>query len=210
MTRTRRRERGLTLVEISVSAAVLAVAAMGIAATMMAGIASNREYQRNTIVMARAQHYLETMYNLQFGTDADATAADDDFDLVFSGDPEIGQNPPSIISLAKAMNAKPGMIYSFSPPNIGIQGQFQIRITNNVASNLWFPTSIDADQDGAPDNGVATMAQGNLFPQFIAGAYEADSSDEARELFAIEIFWLPVSPGATPQLVLRGFRAQDP
>ena len=210
MARGRRRERGLTLVEITMSATLLAVASMGVAATMMTGIASNREYQRNTIVMARAQHYLETMYNLQFGTDADAAATSDGFDLVFSGDPEIGNNPPSIIALAKAMNAQPGMIYTFTPPNLGVPGQFQIRITNNVAANLSFPLSVDADQDGAPDKGVATMAQGNLFPQFIAGAYEDDASDEARELFAIEIFWVPSNPGAAAQLVLRGFRAQDP
>lgn len=203
-------ERGLTLIEITISATVLAIASMGIAATMMTGMSANREYQENTIVLARAQHYLETMYNLQIGTDADATATTAGLDLIFSGDPEIGANPPSMFSIIKAVDGKAGLIHQFAPPNFPIAGQFQVRVTNNVDSMLNFPASIDADLDGAPDLGVATMAQGTIFPQFIAGAYENDSSDQSRELFAIEIFWLPNTPNATPELLLRGFRAQDP
>ncbi|MFG0318049.1 MAG: prepilin-type N-terminal cleavage/methylation domain-containing protein [Planctomycetota bacterium JB042] len=206
----RSRERGLTLIEITIAATLLAVASMGVAATMMTGMSANREYQENTIVLARAQHYLETMYNLQLGTDADTAASADDLDTVFSGDPEIGSNPPSMIALAKAIDAMPGLVYAFAPPNFAIAGTFQIRVTNNVASTLVYPASVDADLDGAPDLGVATMAQGTLNPQFAAGAYEADTSDQARELFAIEIFWVPNTPNATPELLLRGFRAQDP
>lgn len=206
----RRRERGLTLIEITIAATLLAVASMGVAATMMTGMSANREYQENTIVLARAQHYLETMYNLQIGTDADAAATDAQLGIVFSGDPEIGPNPPSLVSITKAVDAKVGLVHSFAPPNFSIAGTFQIRVTNNVASTLLYPASVDADLDGAPDAGVATMAQGQLFPQFAAGAYEADTSDQARELFAIEIFWLPTTPNAAPELVLRGFRAQDP
>ena len=203
------RQRGLTLLEIMFAAAILAVASMGVAATMMTGIASNRRYQRDTIVLARAQHYLETCYNLQFGTDEDAPATAAELETVFSGDPEIGSDPPSLFALCKAIDQLPGFVYAFTPPNFQVPGTFLVRVTNNVSSEVDYPAGVDADDDGVPDFGMATMAEALLVPQVAAGAYEADDSDEGRELFCIEIFWQPDRPGSAAQLVLRGFRAQD-
>ncbi len=203
-------EKGLSLVEITISAVVLATASMGVAATMMTGLAANRVYRENTLVLARGQHYLETMFNLQIGTSADAAADDDDLDVVFSGDPEIGQNPPSLYALAKKIDTLPGFFFEFTPPNLGFAGSFLVRVTNNVASILDYPPSVDADGDGVPDSGVASMTEGTLLPQFIAGCYEDDDSDDGRELFAIEVFYRAPTPvDAVPRLVLRGFRAQD-
>ena len=54
-----RRQRGLTLIEVAVSMVVLAVAAFGVAASMMTGMASTRRYQQNTLVIARAQHAVD-------------------------------------------------------------------------------------------------------------------------------------------------------
>lgn len=203
-------EKGLSLVEITISAVVLATASMGVAATMMTGLAANRTYRENTLVLARGQHYLETMYNLQFGTPADAAASNDDLDLVFSGDPELGENPPSLYALTKKIDTLPNFLYEFTPPNLGFDGSFLVRITNNVSSVLDYPSSVDADDDGVPDDGVATMTEGTLLPQFVDGCFEDDDSDDGRELFAIEVFYRPVGQdNAPPRLVLRGFRAQD-
>lgn len=206
----KRGEHGLTLVEICLASSILATASMGVAAMMMTGLSANRTYQENTLVLARAQHYLETMYNLQIGVDADAMATGAQLQAVFSGDPELGANPPSLFSLCKTVNALPNFVYEFTPPNLGFQGTYQVRVTNNVMPVLDYPASVDGDGDGVPDNGVASMVQGGVVAQFAGGAYEADPSDTGRELFAFEFFFRPATPpNAAPRLVLRGFRAQD-
>ena len=205
-----RREAGLTLIEISISFALLAIASMGVAASMMTGIAGNRQYELDTIVLNRGQHYLETLYNLQIGSDSDPAATGADLDLVFGGDPELGTNPPSLISICKAINSMPAFLYEFTPQGFGTSGTYLVRVTNNVISSLSYPTSVDPDQDGIPDDGDATMVQGNLLPQFIAGCFEADNVDEGRELLAFEVYFRPANPpAANPKLLLRAFRAQD-
>ena len=203
-------EKGLTLIEILIATSLLATAAVGVAGSMMAGIASNRVYQQNTLLVARAQHHIETMYNLQFGQDSDSPANQTQMETVFSGDPELGQNPPSLTSICKTINMLPGFLYEFTPPNLGFPGTLLVRVTNNVATDLNYASAIDGDGDGVPDDGVATMAEGRLTLQFLAGAYEADPSDSGRELFAFEVFYRPATPaGAAPRFVLRSYRAQD-
>ena len=203
-------EKGLTLIEILISITVLAIAAVGIAGSMMAGVATNRLYQQNTLVVARAQHHIETLYNLQIGQDSDPVATLANLELVFSGDAELGQNPPSLTTLAKGINLLPGFFFEFTPPNLGFAGTMLVRITNNVSTTLNYPASIDANGDGIPDDGVASMAEGNLSAQFAAGAYENNTADDGRELFAFEVFYRPALPvGAAPRFVLRAFRAQD-
>ncbi|MBI4880689.1 MAG: type II secretion system protein [Planctomycetes bacterium] len=205
-----RSERGLTLIEICVATAMLATVAMGVAASMMSGLSSNRVYRENTLVLARAQHHVETMYNLQFGTSADATATQAQLDVVFSGDPELGLNPPSLHAICKAIDARPEGFYEFAPPNLGFPGTLLAYATNNVLPTLSYPVSVDANGDGVPDAGVASMIQGQLVSQFGGGAFEADAGDAGRELFAFEIYFRPAAPpNAAPRLVLRCFRAQD-
>lgn len=208
----RLRERGLSLLEIAVSMAVLASASMGVAGSMMTGMAANRRYQLDTIVMARAQHHLETMYNLQFGVTGDAAASAAKIDTVFSGDPELGTDPPSLTALARAFDAMPNDTYAFTPANLGIDGQFQVRISNNVTKTLKYSASLDADNDGVPDDGCATLVEGATVKQFAnLGCYEADDGDLSRELFCIEIAFKPSTPANAPaRLLFRGFRAQDP
>jgi prepilin-type N-terminal cleavage/methylation domain-containing protein len=206
------RQRGLTLVEIAVAMVVMAVSAFGIAASMMTGVSANRRYQQNTIVVARAQHYLETLYNLQIGTDADPAANEDSLELIFSGEPEIGQNPPSLLSLAKTIDGEDDDRYTFTPPNLGFPGQFAVTVSNNVIHTVELPTAIDSDDDGLADDGAYAMADATPVEQVAgAGVYEDTADDNSRELFCFEIWWLPAQPvGAPPQLVFRGYRAQDP
>lgn len=210
--RTHRNERGLTLVEIAVAMAVMSIGAFGVAAGMMTGVAANRRYQENTIVVARAQHYLETLYNLQVGTDTDAAADDAALALVFSGEPELGNNPPTLLALAKAIDGRPDDLYEFTPVNLGFAGEFLVRVSNNVVHELELPSDIDSDGDGLADDGAFSMAQGTPIEQEVgAGAYENTADDLSRELFAFEIWFRPATPAdATPQLVFRGYRAQDP
>ncbi|MFH0945060.1 MAG: type II secretion system protein, partial [Planctomycetota bacterium] len=192
--------RGMTLIEILIATSLLATAAVGVAGSMMAGIASNRIYQQNTLLVARAQHHIETMYNLQIGQDSDPTANQAQMELVFSGDPELGQNPPSLTSICKTINMLPGFFYEFTPPNLGFPGTLLVRVTNNVATDLTYPAAVDVDGDGVPDDGVATMAEGRMTPQFLAAVYESDLSDAGRELFAFEVFYRPSTPaGAAPR-----------
>ncbi len=207
----RRRERGLTLVEIAVATIVLAATAMGVSASMMSGIAANRLYRENTLVMARAQHYLETFNNLQIGQTADAVASDSQIALVFSGDPDIGSNPPTLASLTQKIDGFTGDVYEFTPPNLGFAGTFLVTVSNNVEPTLLFPLAVDSDQDGVPDEGDAPMTVGSSIEQYAGqGCFENTTSDDSRELYMIEVSWRPSVPAnATPRLLLRGYRCQD-
>ncbi len=209
---TRRRERGLTLIEISVSMVVMALTAFGVAASMMTGVAASRRYQQNTIVIARAQHYLETLYNLQFGTAADAAATTTALELVFSGNPDLGSNPPTLVSLAKKIDTLTNSVYSFTPSSFGFAGQYIVRVSNNVAQNMTFLATVDSDHDGIPDTDGYTAADASPVKQDPnRGCYEAITSDDSRELFCFEIWFQPATPTNAPQqLVFRGYRSQDP
>lgn len=212
--RTARRSRGLTLIEIAIAMSVMAISAFGVAAGMMTGVAANRRYQANTIVVARAQHYLETLYNLQVGTDSDAAASDSAIALVFSGEPELGSNPPTLLSLAKKIDALAGDFFEFTPPNLGFPGEFRVRVSNNVVHELALAAEVDGDGDGVADEGGFSMAQAEAVEQVAgAGCYENTADDASRELFCFEIWFRPAGVGVAdtdPQLVFRGFRAQDP
>lgn len=207
-------QRGLTLVEIAIAMSVMAIGAFGVAAGMMTGVAANRRYQENTIVVARAQHYLETLYNLQVGTDADAAASAAGLELVFSGEPELGSNPPTLLALAKAIDDLDDDVYEFVPPNLGFPGEYRVRISNNVVHQLDLPAEIDGDGDGVPDAGGYSMAQAEPIEQVGgAGCYESTADDASRELFCFEIWFRATGVGVAetdPKLVFRGFRAQDP
>jgi prepilin-type N-terminal cleavage/methylation domain-containing protein len=207
-----RSERGLTLIEVSISLVVMSVAAFGIAASMMNGMAATRRYQMNTLVVARCQHYLETLYNLQVGTDGDAAAGQAALDAVFSGDPEVGNNPPSLMALSRAIDQMAGDVYEFEATNIGFGGRFRVRVSNNVTHSLDFTAAVDGNGDGVPDDGVFTMMQGAPTEQFAGdGCFENEDDDQGRELFCFEVWYAPPQPAnAAFQLVFRGFRAQDP
>lgn len=210
MMRRRSEERGLTLIEVTISMVVIAVSAVGLAASLMGGMAANRVYQENTILVSRSQHYLETLFNLQFGTSADAAATQNQLDAVFAAAGELGANPPSLIALAKACDAQPGDLYRFTPANLGLPGDFLIYVTNNATAEIEYSAAVDANGDGAPDQG-ASIVEGNIVPDVAgSGAYEGDTYDQGRELFAFEVWFEPASPAdAEMKLVLRGFRAQD-
>ena len=211
-TRSANRQRGLTLVEMSVAFAVLATTAAGISASMMMGMAANRTYRNNTLLLARAQHHVETMFNLQVGLDSDNKANQNELDLVFSGDPELGTNPPTLVALAKKLDDMTDDRYEWQPPNLGFEGTFLAVVTNNVTSAITYPPEVDQNGDGYPEGG-ASITQGTLTPQDPAvGCYRpADALDDGGELFAFEIYYRPPVPAnATPRLILRGFRAQDP
>lgn len=207
-----RRSRGLSLIEVAVSMAVLAVAAFGVAASMMTSIAGTRRYQMNTIVVARAQHYLETLYNLQLGTSGDDAATDDELDLVFSGNPELGEAPPSLMAIARAIDDEADDVYEFEPPNLGFTGTFQVRVSNNVRHTLDLNSSIDSNGDGAADDGAYTMAETEVLEQVAnGGCFVDDDDDDGRELFCFDIWFVPAQPNNAPAtLVFRGFRSQDP
>lgn len=207
-----RRSRGLSLIEVAVSMAVLAVAAFGVAASMMTSIAGTRRYQMNTIVVARAQHYLETLYNLQLGTSTDEAATNDELELVFSGNPELGEAPPSLMSIAIAIDAKEDDVYEFEPPNLGFPGKFRVRVSNNVVHTLDLSSNVDSNGDGTADDGAYTMADTAVVEQVAdGGCFVDDDEDDGRELFCFDIWFVPDQPeNATPTLVFRGFRSQDP
>ncbi|MBK6939832.1 MAG: hypothetical protein IPH13_06425 [Planctomycetes bacterium] len=215
------RQRGLTLIEICVAMVVLATAVMGMAATMMTGIAANRQYQMNTMVLARAQGYIELLNNLQFGDgDDDALAEpdspDDTIAALFDPENEVGASPPSLYSLARTINDLPGQVLDLGTidgfPAAGVPGDFLIRVTNNVQSALEFPAAVDPDGDGVPD-GAAALLLGSFVEQEAGeGCFEDDDdADQSMELFGFEVFYRPNFPAnAQPRLVLRGIRAQDP
>lgn len=217
----RERQRGLTLIEICVSMVVLATAVMGMAATMMTGIAANRQYQMNTMVLARAQGYVELLNNLQFGDgDDDALpepdSADDEIAALFDPEVEVGGNPPSLHALARTIDDLPGDVLDLGTidgfPSAGVPGDFLIRVTNNVMSTLTFPEAVDPDGDGVPD-GAAALLLGSFVEQDEGeGCFEDDDdADQSMELFGFEVFYRPNFPAnAQPRLVLRGIRAQDP
>lgn len=206
------RSRGLSLIEVAVSMAVLAVAAFGVAASMMTSIAGTRRYQMNTIVVARAQHYLETLYNLQVGVSGDAAASTANLELVFSGNPELGEAPPTLMSLAKAIDAKANDLYEFEPPELGFAGTFRVRVSNNVVHTLDLSSHVDSNGDGSADDGSYTMADTTVIEQVAnGGCFVDDDDDDGRELFCFDVWFVPAQPeGATPTLVFRGFRSQDP
>lgn len=205
------RQRGLTLVEVSISFAVLATTAAGIAASMMMGLSANRTYRNNTLLITRAQHHVETMFNLQFGVQSDPVATQGQLDIVFSGDPELGNNPPTLVSIAKALDAMANDEYEWTPPNLGFTGTLVARVNNNVQPVITYSADVDADGDGHAEDG-ASVVQGDLTPQDAAvGCYRVpDDLDDGGDLFAFEIFYRAPGQGAVPQLILRGFRAQDP
>ncbi len=209
--KSRRRERGLTLVEIAVATVVLSATAMGVSASMMSGIAANRMYRENTLVVSRAQHYLETFNNLQFGQTTDSPATNTQMQLVFSGNPDIGSNPPSLSAIAQKIDTLAGDVYEFTPTNLGFDGTFLVTVSNNVMSTLDFPSGVDADNDGVPDAGDAPMTVGSAMEQFGGqGCFENTTSDDSRELYMIEVSWRPATPPNAPaRVLLRGFRCQD-
>lgn len=208
-----RTERGMSLIEICAATAVLATAAAGVAISMMTGLRGNQLYRENTLVVARAQHHIETLYNLQFGTDADTAATQAALDVVFSGEPELGSNPPTLFSLCMAVDAMADDLYEFTPPNLGFTGTFLVRVSNNVLPTLTYAAGADADGDGIADDGVATMLESGITTQDATrGAYEPSVVDAGRELFLFEVWFRgpPTAAGpANPRLVLRSFRAQD-
>lgn len=208
--RPRSGERGLTLIEVTIAMVVVALSAVGLAGSLMSGVAANRLYQENTILVSRSQHYLETLFNLQFGVSTDGTATQDQLDAVFGGDGELGANPPTLVELAKAVEASPDQLYRFTPPGIGLEGDFLVYVTNNAVPEIDYSTAVDGDGDTAPDHG-ASIVEGDITPDFPGqGAYESDNFDQGRELFAFEIWFEPAVPAnAQMRLVLRGFRAQD-
>jgi prepilin-type N-terminal cleavage/methylation domain-containing protein len=217
----RRTQRGLTLIEICVAMVVLATAVMGMAATMMTGMAANRQYQMNTMVLARAQAYVELLNNLQFGDGDDEVLAapdspDDALAELFDPEVEVGGNPPSLYSLARSIKELPNEVLDLGSvdgfPSAGIPGDFLIRVSNNVQSTLEFPAAVDPDGDGVPD-GAAALLLGSFIEQEAGeGCFEDDDdSDQSMELFGFEVFYRPNFPAnAQPRLVLRGLRAQDP
>jgi len=203
-------ERGLTLIEVTIAMVIVALSAVGLAGSLMSGVAANRLYQENTILVSRSQHYLETLFNLQFGVSADGAATQDQLDAVFAGEGELGANPPTLVELAKAVEAQPDQLYRFTPPGLGLEGAFLVYVTNNAVAEIDYSAAVDADGDSAPDQG-ASIVEGNITPDVPGeGAYESDTYDQGRELFAFEVWFEPAIPADAPmRLVLRGFRAQD-
>jgi type II secretory pathway pseudopilin PulG len=217
----RRRQRGMTLIEISISMCVLATAVMGMAATMMTGMAANRQYQMNTMVLARAQAYIELLNNLQFGNTGDAAlptpnSVNDELVELFDVEHEVGANPPSLHAIARTIDTLNNDILDLAEidgfSEAGIPGSFLVRVTNNVQATLAFPAAVDPDGDGIPD-GPAALLLGTFVEQVGGeGCFETDDvADQSMELFGFEVFYRPRFPvNAQPRLVLRGIRAQDP
>jgi len=198
-----RHEQGLTLVEVMISMAVLATAAMGVAMTMMTGVSANRTYQMNTMVLARAQHYVETLNNLQFGDDTDAalsapTNPDDPLANTFNPESELGTNPPTLSTIARSIDNMQGDWLDLDTipgfPEAGIPGDFLIRVSNNVQATLNYPVEVDIER--SPGDGVH---------------YDDGSASTSAELFGFEVFYRPDFPAnAQPRLILRSMRARDP
>jgi type II secretory pathway pseudopilin PulG len=213
-------ERGLTLVEIMLSMSVLATSALGVAMSMMTGIAANRTYQMNTMVLARAQHYVETLNNLQFGDNADPVLVapndpNDPLAVIFNPDVQLGANPPSLSQIAQTIDLMANDMFDTDTvadfPEGGLPGDFLIRVSNNVLAELDYPADVDGDDDGIPDDGVASLVQGEFIEQVVGeGCFETDDDDTGRELYGYEVWYRPDFPAnAAPRLVLRAMRAQD-
>jgi prepilin-type N-terminal cleavage/methylation domain-containing protein len=133
-------DRGFSLVEVVLATAILAVVAMSLVSGSAASHSSQRTLDRQTLIAARGESYLERLMSVPFGSPAEDPASSAELSEIFDEDDILGT-----ITLHKLRAFGPAQ---FTTPASGMPGTWRIIVSN------------DLDGDGDVDEGDETQAEG--------------------------------------------------
>ena len=129
----RRKQRGFTLLEVTISAGFLVVAILGTGMAIQAGLSSTREMQERQLVRVRAQLHLNQVMSLNFGLRGDPQPTQAQLEELFNDDTDPGSATLMALTQAPAQDGA----WTFRLGDFPVDGQWTVAVTQ------------DLDRDGA-------------------------------------------------------------
>jgi len=153
--------RGFTLVEVALAMSVLAVTTVATASMLVGGFSAYRALQHNSVVLTRAQLFVETLRSLQVGLGTEPAANAAQLAEIFDGDHDVGLvsgEAPTLTSVAKGLEGLPGdqLVLSLGAgDSFPVVGEFLVRVSNNLSADLLRRASDPPGNPAAVSNWIA-------------------------------------------------------